>query len=99
MWRVRGSFLLSICCGGRGDFNGGGLLRGSVLQMSVRACGDIALPASPANRRRLEVSTHQLTYWPMGLCSCLQQPEGVWEAQGELIGVESCDCSGSRRLP
>ena len=45
-WRLRGSFPLGICYGGRGDLNGGAPLRGSVLQMSVRATGGKALPAT-----------------------------------------------------
>lgn len=46
MRRVRGSLSLGICYGGGGDFKQGALPRGSVVQMSARARGGKALPAT-----------------------------------------------------
>lgn len=77
-WRVRGSFLLVICYGGRGNLNGGALPRGSVLQMYVRARGDKTLPQS-CQQRALRGRAPTSSPTGPGALQLRLQP-GVWEA-------------------
>lgn len=64
--RVRGSFFLGICYGGRGDLSAGALLTGGPSP-DVHEGQRWQSPSShsPANRGRSEVSSHQLTCGPL----------------------------------